>query len=35
MTDYRPPLALAINIVAFYVADGNSFAALLSERGDA
>jgi hypothetical protein len=35
MTDYRPPLAFAIKIVAFYVADGNSFAALLSERGDA
>lgn len=35
MTDYRPPLALAIKFVAFYVADDNSFAALLSERGDA
>ena len=33
MTDYRPPLALAIKIVAFHVADDNSFAALLSERG--
>lgn len=35
MTDYRPPLAPAIKIVAFYVADDNSFAALLSERGNA